>query len=109
MIDDLGIAIRMTLQQLDIAEDNPLLKARKNYFDLITQAKEVESQHEQLGAEVTAEDTTRLQKQWTIINSQIGEAEKAIFDLLCNPDSQVSDVVSKQQEQVMQQQNVLLH
>ena len=107
-IDDLGIAIRMTLQQLDIAEDNPLLKARKNYFDLITQAKEVESQHEQLGAEVTAEDTTRLQKQWTIINSQIGEAEKAIFDLLCNPDSKVSDVISKQQEQVMQQQKVLL-
>ena len=53
-IDDLGIAIRMTLQQLEIAEDNPLLKARKNYFDLITQAKEVESQHEQLGTEVTA-------------------------------------------------------
>ena len=108
-IDDLGIAIRMTLQQLEIAEDNPLLKARKNYFDLITQAKEVESQHEQLGTEVTAEDTNRLQKQWTIINSQIGEAEKAIFDLLCNPDSKVSDVISKQQEQVMQQQKVLLH
>ena len=98
----------MTLQQLEIAEDNPLPKARKNYFDLITQAKEVESQHEQLGAEVIAEDTTRLQKQWTILNSQIGEAEKAIFDLLCNPNSKVSDVISKQQGQVMQQQKVLL-
>ena len=77
--------IRLSLQKYKLAEDSALYAARKTFFMLIDQGKEVESQfylcedNDEKGRKV-------LQEQWFHVKQQIGQTELTIFNLLQKPD-----------------------
>ena len=73
-MDDMATAICLSLQQYDLAEDSQLFAARKNFFMLIEQGRECETQHDMVN-DHHMEAKKKLRDQWTHVNQQIAQTE----------------------------------
>ena len=107
ILTNYAAAIRMVAKKVQLPESHPVTQALKNLNALEQQQSEVWSQFDRIKHSATKESIERLNNEWSLIATQVQQAEEAIIKGLTSADADVNQLIHDQKDTIARQQEAL--